>query len=309
MTQSLFRIEVGVHPRHNDPVGLRVAREVSEALSLPVDRARMVKVFTVSGAEPAEVEELVSKGALHDPVLQQASLAPVESDADWIIEVGFRPGVTDNEGRTARDTAALVLGRDRSSLKVYTSAQYHFWGSLSREQAERIAGGMLCNELIQRYRLKSREEWQAEPGFEAQAAAVSGSACDEVAVVPLSEMDDDALLDYSRSHTLALTLEEMKTIRDWFARPEVREDRRQYGLGIDPTDAEVEVLAQTWADHCKHKIFASRVTYDNKTAGTTEEIDNLYKTYIQKPTRRIRESRGAEDYCRSVFSDNAGVVA
>ncbi|MBP3729918.1 MAG: phosphoribosylformylglycinamidine synthase, partial [Mailhella sp.] len=154
MTQSLFRIEVSVHPSQGDPVGRRVAREVSEALALPVGKARVVKVFTVKGTSRDEVEELVRQAALHDPVLQQASLSPVSSDADWIIEVGFRPGVTDNEGRTARDTAALVLGRDRHSLAVYTSAQYHFWGKLSRENAESIARGMLCNELIQRFRLK-----------------------------------------------------------------------------------------------------------------------------------------------------------
>lgn len=309
MSQALFRIEVGVHPRHSDPIGRRVAHEIGEALSIPVEQARIVKVFTVSGASREEVEELVRQAALHDPVLQQAALEPVASDADWVIEVGFRPGVTDNEGRTARDTAALVLGRDRHSLKVYTSAQYHFWGKFSREDAERIAKGMLCNELIQRYRLKSREEWQASPGFEAQAAAVSGSACDEVAVVPLSAMDDATLMQYSREHTLALTLEEMKTIRDWFARPDVRAERKTYGLGVDPTDAEVEVLAQTWSEHCKHKIFASRVTLENKSTGEKQEIDNLYKTYIQKPTKRIRERLGKDDYCRSVFSDNAGVVA
>ncbi len=309
MTQSLFRIEVSVHPGQGDPVGRRVAREVTDALSLPVERASMVKVFTVSGASRKEVEELVRQAALHDPVLQQASLFPVMSDADWVIEVGFRPGVTDNEGRTARDTAALVLGRDRHSLSVYTSAQYHFWGALTRENAEGIARGMLCNELIQRFRLKSGEEWRTQPGFEPQAAAVSGSASDDVAVVPVSQMDDAELMEYSRSHTLALTLEEMKTIQDWFARADVRARRREYGLGADPTDAEVEVLAQTWSEHCKHKIFASRVTYENKADGTVEEIDNLYKTYIQKPTRRIREKRGEKDYCRSVFSDNAGVIA
>ncbi len=280
MTQSLFRIEVSVHPGQGDPVGRRVAREIGEALSIPVDKARIVKVFTVGGVERSDAEKLVGEAALHDPVLQKASLVPVDSDADWIIEVGFRPGVTDNEGRTARDTAALVLGRDRHSMAVYTSLQYHFWGSFSREDAERIARGMLCNELIQRFRLKSASEWKDMPGFEPQAAAVSGAASDEVAVVPVSQMDDEALLAYSRSHTLALTLEEMRTIREWFGRADVRAWRRDYGMGDDPTDAEVEVLAQTWSEHCKHKIFASRVTYENKEAGTTEEIDNLYKTYI-----------------------------
>lgn len=169
--------------------------------------------------------------------------------------------------------------------------------------------GLLANELIQRFRIKSAEEWAEEPGFEARAAAVTGSPSDRVDVVPLSSMDDDALMRYSREHTLALSLAEMRKIRDWFARPEVREARTLYGLGGDPTDAEVEVLAQTWSEHCKHKIFAAKIHYEDAGAGVTEEIDSLYRTFVMGPTATLRKRRGEGDFCRSVFSDNAGVVA
>ena len=316
--QQLFRVETGVHPRHDDAVGRRVAAEIREALGLSVDSARVIKVFTLKGVSPEEVHTLVDSAALHDPVLQQASLAPMTPKfdgrpAEFVIEVGFRPGVTDNEGHTARDTAALVLGRERAGITAYTSAQYHLWGNVShpltRKDAERVAGGLLANELIQRFRIKSAEEWAEKPGFEAQAAAVTGSPSDRVDVVPLSSMHDDALMAYSREHTLALNLAEMKKIRDWFARPDVREARKSYGLGGDPTDAEVEVLAQTWSEHCKHKIFAAKIHYEDAGTGTTEEIDSLYKTFIMGPTAGLRKRRGNEDFCRSVFSDNAGVVA
>ena len=316
--QQLFRVETGVHPRHDDAVGRRVAAEIREALGLSVDSARVIKVFTLKGVSPEEARVLVDGAALHDPVLQQASLAPMTPKfegrpADFVIEVGFRPGVTDNEGHTARDTAALVLGRERAGIAAYTSAQYHLWGNpscpLVRGDAERIAGGLLANELIQRFRIKSAEEWAEEPGFEARAAAVTGSPSDRVDVVPLSSMDDDALMRYSREHTLALSLAEMRKIRDWFARPEVREARTLYGLGGDPTDAEVEVLAQTWSEHCKHKIFAAKIHYEDAGAGVTEEIDSLYRTFVMGPTATLRKRRGEGDFCRSVFSDNAGVVA
>ena len=316
--QQLFRVEIGVHPRHDDAVGRRVAAEIRDALGLAVDCARVIKVFTLKGISSEEAHSLVAGGVLHDPVLQQASLVPMTPKfegrpADFVIEVGFRPGVTDNEGHTARDTAALVLGRERAGITAYTSAQYHLWGSpahpLTRADAEHIAGGLLANELIQRFRIKSAEEWAENPGFEAQAAAVTGSPSDRVDVIPLSRMDDDALMTYSREHTLALSLAEMRKIKDWFARPEVREARVAYGLGEDPTDAEVEVLAQTWSEHCKHKIFASRIHYEDTASGTTEDIDSLYKTYVMGPTASLRKRRGGEDFCRSVFSDNAGVVA
>ena len=41
-------------------------------------------------------------------------------------------------------TAALVLGCGRDTLTAYTSAQYHLWGALSRDDAERVARDLLA---------------------------------------------------------------------------------------------------------------------------------------------------------------------
>ena len=308
----LYRIEAGLFPHLDDTIGRKTAASIREALGIPVKSVRTIKVFTLEGLDAQQVNTLMAKSVLHDPVLQAVSLSPLplpEEGTSWIIEVGYRPGVTDNEGRTARDTAALVLGCGRDTLTAYTSAQYHLWGVLSRDDAERVARDLLANDLIQRYRLKSREEWAVEPGFAPQTAAVTGVSSDAVDIVPLSTMDDDALTAYSRAHTLALSLTEMKVVKEWFGRDEVRAERATLGLGPDPTDAEVEVLAQTWSEHCKHKIFAARIHYEDTVAGKSETIDSLYKTYIQAPTATIRKRLGEHDFCRSVFSDNAGVVA
>lgn len=122
-------------------------------------------------------------------------------------------------------------------------------------------------------------------------------------------MNDDELMQISHSNTLALSLTEMRRIRDWFLRPDVVEKRKKLGLPADPTDAELEVLAQTWSEHCKHKIFAAKVDYEDTEAGTRETISSLYKTCIQNTTKQIRASLGEKDFCRSVFKDNAGVIA
>ena len=122
-------------------------------------------------------------------------------------------------------------------------------------------------------------------------------------------MDDEALMDVSRKNTLALNLTEMTKIRDWFASPEVAATRQALGLPTDPTDAELEVLAQTWSEHCKHKIFASKIAYTDAESGASETIDSLYKTCIMNTTRQIRASLGDRDFCHSVFKDNAGVIA
>ena len=305
----LCRIEAGLYPHVADTMGRKTATAIRESLGIQVDSVQTVKVFTLEGFTIEQAQELMDKSALHDMVLQTVSLSPLPCTADWIIEVGFRPGVTDNEGRTARETAALVLGIGREGLAVYTSMQYRIFGRLEREDVVRIARDLLANELIQRYSIKSGAEWQIEPGFKPAAARVTGTANSDVHIIPLSQMSDAELLETSQKHTLVLNLLEMTTIRDHFQSPDVVEKRKQMGLPADPTDAELEVLAQTWSEHCKHKIFASNVDYTDTETGTRETINSLYKSCIQNTTKEIRASLGEDDFCHSVFKDNAGVIA
>ena len=310
----LRRMEVRLRPQVTDSVGQNVARTIINALNLPVGELAVRRVFTVSGLDDECLARACNSGILHDPVLQEASLEVASTSADWILEVSFRPGVTDNEGRTARDTLALAFAiAERRSLAVYTATQYHITAAaehcLTRDDIARIAKDLLANELIQRFHIKSGAEWEQQPGFAPQAAEVLGRANSEVSTIPLLSMDDESMMAYSRENTLALSLEEMLAIKAYFADAAVRQERQEVGLPLDPTDAEMEVLAQTWSEHCKHKIFSAKIDYENKETGRSETIDSLFKTYIQGSTKTIRKNLGKEDFCRSVFTDNAGVVA
>ncbi len=312
----LRRIEARLRPQVDDSVGRNTARKIADALGMTVASVALRRVFTVAGLDgnDAVFASILGSGVLHDPVLQEASLTAASTDADWVLEVGFRPGVTDNEGRTARDTLAFFLDvADRRSLAVYTAQQYHIKAApgspLDRAAVERIARDLLANELIQRFQIKSGAEWAKEPGFTPQAAEVHGRSSDEVATIPLGGMTDAQLMAFSRENTLALSLEEMHAIRAYYADPAVAAERKRLGLPSEPTDAEVEVLAQTWSEHCKHKIFAARIAYEDRETGEKETIDGLFKTYIRGSTKAIRERLGDKDFCRSVFTDNAGVVA
>ncbi|WP_243545065.1 AIR synthase-related protein [Pseudodesulfovibrio tunisiensis] len=312
----LCRVLVGLKPHVRDVVGEKVARKIRSELHVDVDDVRVVNVYTLEGLEQAQVDAALERAALHDPVLHEVSLEPLARDFDWILEVGFRPGVTDNEGRTARETLGIALELSREELdavKVYTCRQYLINAPAMDEAGiQGVARDLLANELIQRYEYKSAATWAENPGFEARAARVTGQASDEVAVIPLSTMSDQEIMDFSRANTLALSLRELHDIRAYYADPEVATERREMGLPADPTDAEIEVLAQTWSEHCKHKIFSARINYQNRETGTSEQVSSLYKTFIQNSTRVLRQ-RNAEsgpfgDYCLSVFKDNAGVI-
>ncbi len=312
----LQRIEVGLLPHITDTLGKKTCNHIAKALQISLAAVRQIKVFTVEGLGEEQVQKLVEEGAWHDFVMQGAGteVFPMEPFmADFILEVGFRPGVTDNEARTARDTAAMVLKIPRESISVYTSIQYRFLQQedteLTLEDVENIAKNLLCNELIQRYRIKSKAQWQENPGFAAQAAEVTGTASDAVGIFALADMDEAALMQVSRDNTLALNLLEMQTIKEYFLQEHVQAERKSLGLPLNPTDAELEVLAQTWSEHCKHKILASRISYNNTQTNSREEVNNLYKSCIREVTANIRKRLGKYDFCKSVFKDNAGVVS
>ncbi len=103
--------------------------------------------------------------------------------------------------------------------------------------------------------------------------------------------DDAELMRISQEGTLSLNLNEMQTIQSHFAK-----------LQRNPTDVELETIAQTWSEHCVHKTFKSMILYSEE-GKETEQIDGLFPTYIQRATEEIDKP-----WCVSVFSDNAGII-
>jgi phosphoribosylformylglycinamidine synthase len=130
----------------------------------------------------------------------------------------------------------------------------------------------------------------------------------EVKDIDLFGLADEDLIAISKDRVLALNLQEMKVIREYFQRPEIQKERAELGLAKQPTDLELEALAQTWSEHCKHKIFNSIINFKDNEKGEETIIKSLFDTYIQKGTNEIRRRLGADDWCLSVFKDNAGVI-
>ncbi len=309
----LARIQVGLKPAFRDSFGETTATRIKNDLGLPVDSIRIIKVFTVE-ADITDGQLLdAAQGPYSDPVTQDYSLAPLALDwdyaFDWLIEVGFRPGVTDNEGRTAASALELMLDRrlDRNEA-VYTSTQFLIRGNLSFDDAETIAKKALANELIQRFTIINQADFIKAGGLEPYAAKVVDETKAVANQIDL-DVSDDELIRISKEGILALTLDEMIFIRSYLSQPEIIEQRKAHGLGTKVADVELEALAQTWSEHCKHKIFAGNIEYHDLDAGTVEKVESLFDTCIRTPTAEIRKSMGDDDWCLSVFKDNAGVIS
>jgi phosphoribosylformylglycinamidine synthase subunit PurSL len=303
------RIEVTFKDGLRDSLGEKTAARIRNDLGIAVESVRTVDCYTIDASFDRSQLELLGREAYSDPITQVWSAdRPLAKNFDWAIEVGLLPGVTDNVGRTAREALeACLIVRLKAEEKVYTSRQYLLTGQLSQAEAEKIATELLGNPLINRFEIRSREEWDPEKGIGPLVPRVKGLIGGRVGHCAL-EITDDQLLALSRDRLLALSLAEMKAIQGYLRTEEVRQKRQEIGINAQITDVELEAIAQTWSEHCKHKIFQARITYRGD-AGKEEVIDSLFDTYIKGSTGAIRRSLGKKDPCLSVFTDNAGVVA
>ena len=277
--------------------------------ALAAVRIRDVYLVTgVAGLEPARLQELVC-----DRVAQEAAVVPAPGAAtgaapDWdlLLEVAVKPGVADPVAGTLRDALRTVLELAvPDSALVQTARQYRF--SMRSGTLDRSALGTLFNPLIQSGLVLSADDWQRGKRPPLQYPGVGGSgqssAADRVARFAVAGMSDRQLTELSAQRLLALSLSELHAVRDHYRLPTVRERRRAAGLDEAATDVELEMIAQTWSEHCKHKIFNATIEY--REGGHGETIRSLFDRCIRATTHEVDRGDG---FLRSVFHDNSGVI-
>ena len=279
--------------------------------ALAAVRIRDVYLVTgVAGLEPARLQELVC-----DRVAQEAAVVPAPGAAtgaapDWdlLLEVAVKPGVADPVAGTLRDALRTVLELAvPDSALVQTARQYRF--SMRSGTFDRSALGALFNPLIQSGLVLSADDWrrgkrppQQYPGVGGDGAGRS-TAAQWVARFAVAGMSDRQLTALSAQRLLALSLRELHAVRDYYRTPTVRQRRRAAGLDEAATDVELEMIAQTWSEHCKHKIFNATIEY--REDGHGETIRSLFDRCIRATTQEVDPGDG---FLRSVFHDNSGVI-
>ncbi|MHC4777329.1 MAG: phosphoribosylformylglycinamidine synthase subunit PurS [Planctomycetota bacterium] len=300
----IHRVEVALKPGIADARGSSVKDSIRSFLEMDVDEVRVRDVLKIdSDLDDTEIEKV--RQEFTDPVIQESALGILPAaDYDWVVVVGFNPGVTDNVGRSARIAVEDITGRPFPSGKaIYTECEYFLkGGGLSCDDVWRVGRDLLANVLIERVGVLSAEEREgSDPDL--YVPVIEGLSEIRVDEVNL-DVGDEELLRISSEGILSLNLNEMKTIQGHFRRPEVVKRREAASMPANPTDAELECLAQTWSEHCKHKIFNAEIDY-SEPDGVRETIRSLFDTYIRGSTEEIAKK---VDWLVSVFHDNAGVV-
>ena len=258
-----------------------------------LEGASYVQAYTIDATLTPEELKRVAERLTH-PVTETYSTdsVPAPEKHSYAIEIGYLPGVTDNVGHTARQTIEDCLGRNLGEGGVYSSYFLFLTGNITEEEAGSMARE-LHNPLIERATVyaKDADFKVVVPRVELHEHTTTDEVNMSVDDAELARIGKEGIrnADGTRRGPLSLSLKQMKVIRDQF-----RKQKR------NPTDIELESLAQAWSEHCKHTIFADPLD---------EVKEGIYRRYIKGATEKIRKSKGKKDFCVSVFKDNSGAIA
>jgi len=278
-----WRFEISSKQGFLDVHGRDILDDIRQFNILSVEDVISEKVYLIEADFDQPFAERVARELLTDPVCQEWHIGksgiPAGPMPATLIEVHLKSGVTDP---VAESVMAALKDMGAGAVEsVRTARKYVLLGNVTEKDRETIARRILANDCIE----------EVIYGMDAEPPSPHTKSYElNLIQIPICGLDNEQLVQLSKKMDLFLNLKEMQTIQAYY-----RE------IGREPTDIELETLAQTWSEHCVHKTLKSSVDMD--LDGRKLHFDNLLKDTVFKATKELDKK-----WCISVFSDNAGVV-
>ncbi len=287
---TLWEIDVFPAEGESDLAGAGLVNEardlgLGEHIKIAASRG-----FLLQGNLEESQVQLAARQLLADTVTERTvvaqvgdrSLAVARHGLYQLVHVLPKPGVMDPVA-----LSTLLALQDMSlPVEQVTTLRKYWLSEVAPAELNRLCQKLLSNDSIERVITGPLQLEKIDVGAEYKF---------ELLHVAIRDLDDEQLLKLSKQGQLYLTLAEMQTIQQHFR-----------SLGREPTDIELETVAQTWSEHCSHKTLAGRIAYTDERG--SRQFQNMLKETIFQATQTIRAELGADDWCVKVFSDNAGIV-
>jgi phosphoribosylformylglycinamidine synthase len=292
---KIYKVEVSYKEDITDPLGNSILKDIEDLGIEGVKELRVNQIYYFKTKLDLEEIERITKELLIDPVINKYKISLFEKskielnqENIILIEITYNPGVMDPwEESIIRGIKDLGYGE---KIEVKTAKEYLIKGNLKQEQIDKIKDKILINKVIQKEVKEGFHPFPHPPEYKFELKRIN-----------ILEMKDEELMKLSKEGQLFLNLEEMRTIKEYFRK-----------LGRNPSDCELETLAQTWSEHCKHKTLRGKIDYVEVTelAGLRVnkqqreiKFNNLLKETIMKVTEELNKP-----WCISVFKDNSGII-
>lgn len=293
-----------------------IVQNVSREYNLNLKNIFLGKVYylevdeIVQNNQLSNVIETILRDIHTEDLFWNESIESPQVQYDLVIETMFKPGVTDNAAKAANEAVDLVFPEYAGKINIYTGVIYLIEGDLNLTQASELTHEIFGNPLLQSFKILPKIEFEKENrfhSFHVPKVKIDQKSCYEINL----NINDQEFEKLNTKNCWALSKDEFNQIKDYYKSSINNEYRAKKGLSNNPTDVELEVIAQSWSEHCKHKIFAANITYteseNTKQKIGDHKINSLYKSYIKKTTKDLVESKKV-DWLVSVFSDNAGII-
>mgnify|MGYP001600263816 CR=1 FL=1 len=295
-----FKIEIRNRKGVFDPLGNGIKKNIKDLGISGVKKVNVSQVFIISGDISEADANRIAEELLADPITEEYSMDDgwtphhslrsgtghgVKRGISRVVEIAYNPGVMDPVEESARKAI-----RDMGIYGVKflrTERKYYIEGKITENDFKNICEKLLYNKVIQ----------HVVKGEGLRVKDAGGGYKFKLITVDMLGADDKKLMKISKSGQLFLNLKEMQEIKKYFKK-----------LGRNPTDCELETVAQTWSEHCGHKTFRGIIDYEERVEGEgsrvkKSRIDNLLKSTVMKVTNELKKP-----WCVSVFKDNAGII-
>ncbi len=249
--------------------GQEILAEIKRTFKIKtIKKIMTVKVFRLEGITKKQAL-IITKNVLFEPIDQEMSFnKPLIKDADKVIEIAYKPGVMNPEVgsilKAAKDLSINLKAAD-------TSWEYAIYGKVLEKDFNTITKRLLLNETIEHV-------VEVPP----KTLVISGKP-QKTKIIKIRGLSEKGLMDLSKKD-LFLNLEEMKVIQNYF-----------HKIERDPTDFEIEVIAQTWSEHCSHKTFKAKLIIDGQEK----------EPFIKRIKSTVTNNKSL---VVSSFVDNSGVI-
>jgi phosphoribosylformylglycinamidine synthase II len=282
---TMHKIEIRNKPEIFDAIGESTKKDILDIGIAGIKSVSFIQAYSLEGDLEQGGLERIARALLCDPITQEYA---INEDFSFehernshVVEVAYNPGVMDPVEESAKKAIGDMGIEKVKSIK--TRRRFVLKGELTNDEISSITEKLLCNKVIQHVP-KPGETMPEVPLYNFKLIT-----CDII------NADDKGLEKLARDGHLFLSLEEMRAIKNYYTK-----------LGRNPTDCELESIAQTWSEHCKHKTFRGIVEYrEEGEDGKTKKrlIDNLLKETVMLATKELDKK-----WCVSVFEDNSGVI-
>lgn len=255
----------------------QICKDVRSDLSVQtVERVRVINRYDVSGINDAEYKQARNIVFSEPPVDYVYDESVDLSDACHILAVESLPGQYDQRADSAAQCIQIITQKDQP--KVRTAKLYVFYGSLTDEQKQKIAGYLINPVEARSAELRKPESLEDSLTLPDDIETIKG----------FISMDELSLQTLLSEMGLAMSVDDLVFTRDFFL-----------DIGRDPTITEIRVLDTYWSDHCRHTTFLTKLN-EVRIEGDSDisrELSETYKEYEASRTMIYGERIDQKPVC------------